>query len=152
MNMLPVGARDDAAARYIDAFDSDASKRAARSRLEQAARALLGMAPAKRPTRIGARSLKISLDRVPFTSVTPDDCARARDRLLGSHTRRSAGAVCGALRGCLRQAGTLSVAHLDQLRIDAQTATGRSVRAVVDDWNADEAAALRDRFETPASI
>jgi hypothetical protein len=150
VKLLEPGVRDETAQRYVDSFDAASSRRSARSRLEQAARALLGMAPAKRPTRIGGKTLKLSLRRVPFASATPDDCARARDRLLETHSRRAAGAVCGSLRGALRQAGTLTLAHVDALRIDAQTANGRTVRDVVAEWNADDAAALRASFESDA--
>jgi hypothetical protein len=133
--LLPVGQRDDAAQRYIDTRGSASSRRTSTSHCEQAGRALLGWRPGARPTRIGARTLHLAVERVPWSSVTPDDCQRVRAQLLEQREPRTAGAICGALRGVLRAAGVLTVQHLDALRIEHQQTSGRMVEDVVAEWD-----------------
>lgn len=145
MQLLPAGSSDEAPKRYIDSLGAANSKRTARSQLERAARALIGWAAPARPTRIGAKSVHIMLDRVPWSSVSPSDCARVRDELLEELAPRSAAAVCTALRGALR-ASSMDRGQLWEceraLRIERQQANGRTVASVVAEWNLDLSSVL----------
>lgn len=143
LQLLPVGQSDDSAALYLEGL-APASARIMRSRLEAIGRILLGMAPSVRPRRVAGRRLWLDLGRVPWSSVTADDARHVRDVLLGGEqSRHSIGCALGGLRGVLRAAGVLTVAHLDALRVDHQgEGVGRSVAEVVRSWRADEQAQL----------
>lgn len=142
--LLPMGQRDDSVDRYAATLQST-SARVARSRLETIGRILLGMSPTVRPRRVGGRALHLDIGRVPWASVTPDDARHVRDVLLDrAQSRHSVCAALGALRGALRAAGSLTVAHLDALRVEHQAeGAGRSVRETVREWRADELALLQ---------
>jgi hypothetical protein len=118
---------DDAADRYLASLRSDRSRVQQRRQLQRLASMLCRLPVFMRPKRIGQRGIPVRLGAVPWSRVTPEQCAHVRDRVLERvPTLKAATDLVGALRGVLRialrdQPGRLFLC-LESLRVEGVNA------------------------------
>lgn len=137
LKLTPPPVRSDAPERWLAKFATPRARAQRASMLHQVARLLVGwsLAP-KGATRIGARSLKLDVARVPWADVTPEHVAHVRDQLLasGRFTRKSVGDMMTSLKAVLFQTGALSLAHVEAARVDGRADdVGRSIVGMDED-------------------